>query len=106
MVLDLHVPVILGRLEAGRQGDGDEAVEAAEGRRCIEEDHRRSANVAGVGDGQNRVGFVDHLKHSVQGDMRVGTMPPVQAYGVARSMPSLQGAFWSGANSVYQGGRS
>ena len=94
-VLDLHLPVVLGRLESGRQGDGNEAVETAECRRCVEKDYRRPADVAGIGDPRNRLGLVDHVKHSVQGKMRVGVMPPAQAYGVMRSLPSLQSEFRS-----------
>ncbi len=93
VTFDLHLPVVLGRLESGRQGDGDETVETADGRRCVEKDHRCSADIACVGDGRDRLELVDHVMHSVQGEMRVGVMPPAQTYGVMRSLPSLQGEF-------------
>ena len=88
-------------VDHSRQGKGDDTVECGHGRGGIEEDNRSVPVVDGQS--QGRLGLVDHVMHSVQGNMRVAAMPPAQAYGVGRSMPSLQGPLRPGMHLACQG---
>lgn len=93
VAFDLRFSIVARHLKGGGKREGDDAVKTTEVGRSVEKDHRRTADVATVHDSRGRFGLVDHVMHSVQGKMRVGVMPPVQAYGVMGSLPSLQGKF-------------
>ena len=98
--VELRLSVRPRLIEGGREGHGDDPIVGAEEGRLIEEDERRGIPLDIVG--QHGLGFVGHVMHSVQGEMRVAAMPPVQAYGTARPMPSVQGVIRAEMNPVGQ----